>query len=355
MKKRVSYTERIQFETLLNANHTIKECSAILQRSDKTLYREYKKGLYMHRNTDYTESLRYSAELSQRRYREKCENCGRPLKIGNDYKLVRYLAEQIKDKKYSPAVALKMIERENRKFSVTICQRTLYNYIYSGAVFLNVTRADLPEKPKAKQGLREKIVKKVSLGTSIEKRPDEVRTRETFGHWEMDSVVSEQGVTDSAQVFTERKTRFELVFKVKTHGSNEPVRILNQIERKLGSRAFKAIFRSITVDNGTENQDYEGLQTSYRGYKKKRTQVYYCHPYSPHERGSNENQNKLIRRFIPKGSDIGKYSKEYILSIEKWINKYPRKLLGWDTAEERFHKELINALGEIPEYFAMHA
>ncbi|NTW70857.1 MAG: IS30 family transposase, partial [Eubacteriaceae bacterium] len=67
---------------------------------------------------------------------------------------------------------------------------------------------------------------------------------------------------------------------------------------------------------------------------KKRTTAYYAHPYSSWERGSNENTNKIIRRFVPKGSNIGNYSKKAIKQIEQWINNYPRKILGYQTASE---------------------
>ena len=71
-----------------------------------------------------------------------------------------------------------------------------------------------------------------------------------------------------------------------------------------------------------------------------RTHIYYAHPYSSWERGSNENANRIIRRFIPKGCDISKYTRKQIQAIEDWINNYPRKILDFSTAEERFIQEL---------------
>lgn len=107
------------------------------------------------------------------------------------------------------------------------------------------------------------------------------------------------------------------------------------IEREItkGMVELKKIFRSITVDNGSEFLDYEGLEQSIMS-KKKRTQIYYAHPYSTWERGTNENINKMIRRFIPKGSDISNYSDEEIKRIETWINNYPRKILGYYSVNE---------------------
>ena len=117
------------------------------------------------------------------------------------------------------------------------------------------------------------------------------------------------------------------------------VNTLNKIERKFGA-VFKKIFKTITVDNGSEFADVEGMQKTRRG-KRFRTQVFYCHPYCSCERGSNENQNKLIRRHIPKGEDIKLYSKKTIKWIENWINHYPRELFGGRCAEELFQEELL--------------
>lgn len=348
-RKRITDTERIRIETLYNSGHKIREIAKIMNRSDKTLYQELKRGLYEHRNSDYTTTIKYSSDKSKEWYRQKCENCGRPLKIGNDHALVKYLTKKIKDERFSPAAALASIEREGKKFKTTICLRTVYNYIYSGMVFLDVTREDLPEKPQEVKQKKEKVYTRISAGTSIENRPQEVKTRESFGHWEMDTVVSTDS-TESILAFTERKSRMELVFKIKSHEAIGPVRILDKIERSIGSRQFRMIFKSITVDNGTENQDYIGLERSYRN-KKKRTKIYYCHPYCPEERGSNENNNKLIRRFVPKGSDISGYSPGAIKEIGKWMNRYPRKLFNWRTAGEVFRKECIDCIGSVPEFF----
>jgi len=100
-----------------------------------------------------------------------------------------------------------------------------------------------------------------------------------------------------------------------------------RLERRLGSGKFKKIFKTITRDNGCENLDFKGMEQSVLT-KGERTKVYYAHPYSSWERGSNECANKLIRRFIPKDSNISNFSKRYIQFIEHWINNYPRKMFG---------------------------
>ena len=102
------------------------------------------------------------------------------------------------------------------------------------------------------------------------------------------------------------------------------------LERRLG-KDFYPMFQSITVDNGCEFQDYDGMEKACRR-KGKRTTVYYCHPHAPHERGSNENMNRIIRRFFPKGTNFDEVPISEIRRAEEWMNNYPREVLGWQTA-----------------------
>ena len=102
---------------------------------------------------------------------------------------------------------------------------------------------------------------------------------------------------------------------------------------------FPLIFQSITCDNGCEFADAAGIERSASG-KGARTEVYYCHPYRPSERGSNENQNGLIRRHVPKGTDLSTISDEETKRIEAWLNNYPRKMFGYLCSEQLFREEM---------------
>ena len=109
------------------------------------------------------------------------------------------------------------------------------------------------------------------------------------------------------------------------------------IEWKYG-KLFRSIFKSITVDNGVEFSDCAGMEKSI--FKGMRTKIYYCHPYSSYERGTNERLNREIRRKIPKGSDLSKYSTDDIQKIEEWLNNYPRSVLNFATPNELFNEYL---------------
>lgn len=129
-------------------------------------------------------------------------------------------------------------------------------------------------------------------------------------------------------------TRKEIVIKIPDKTTVSVVTALNTIERKYG-KMFRKIFKTITVDNGGEFSDCQGMEKSI--YKGQRTKVYYCHPYSSYERGTNERLNREIRRKIPKGSDITKYSHKEIQAVEDWLNNYPRQVLGFATPNELFN------------------
>ncbi len=337
--KQMSHSDRIKMEALLNAGHSKAEIAEQLHFHRSTIYREYDKGKYIHRNTDYTEEERYSSDLGQKAHDYAQEGKGRSLKIGNDRELAEYIENKIVNDKFSPEAALAEVSKSGIEFRTTISVRTLYRYIDNG-IFLKLTNKNLPIKSnKKRHNKKVKVQKRANAGESIENRPAEVKNRKIFGHWEMDTVKGKRGVTKSCMlVLTERKTRAEIVIKMKDQGASSVVEALDRLERKWGDMFYK-IFRSITIDNGVEFSDYIGLERS--ALKDgKRTFVFYCHPYSSWERGTNENNNRLIRRHIPKGVDFEDITDEEIAYIEKWINNYPRGIFDYKTSAELFEEEL---------------
>lgn len=332
--------ERIEIETLLNSGHKVIEIADYIGVHRSTIYREIARGRYTHRNSDWTEEERYSCDMAQKKHDWNAEAKGKPLKIGNDISLAGYLEAKIADEKYSPEAAIAAAKSSGIAFKTMISIRTLYRYIDEG-LFLRLTNKLLPIKGnKKKHKNKVKVQKRSSAGTSIEKRPEEVENRETFGHWEMDTVKGKRGKTKACiLVLTERKTRREMVFKMKDQKADSVVVALDQLEKKLGN-TFKSVFKSITVDNGVEFSDFEGLERSAVHEGERRTNVYYCHPYSSWERGSNENNNKLIRRHIPKGVDFDDKTDKDMEYIEQWMNNYPRGIFGFRTAEQLYEEEI---------------
>ena len=184
-------TDRRKIEYGLNRGDTPKQIAAELHVHVSTIYREIKRSRWewLDGATWITED-RYNPDGAERRYRENLAAKGAPLKIGNDRELADYLERKVIEEDRSPAAALADIELEGRTFKTSICVSTFYSYIEKG-VFLNLTNKDLPEKLNRKRPYhRVKTTKRAPRGESIEKRPEVINQRITFGHWEMDTVYS---------------------------------------------------------------------------------------------------------------------------------------------------------------------
>ena len=172
-------------------------------------------------------------------------------------------------------------------------------------------------------------------GTSIERRPEAISTRESFGHWEQDSVIGKaKGIYESLLVLIERKTRYEIILRAQGKTSAATVQALNILIPMFPAGTFQ----TITVDNGSEFQDCHGMEHDEQG--NKRLSVYYCHPYCSCERGSNERNNRIIRRFLPKGKSLRQTTQEDCNRIAAFMNDMPRKILNYSTARELFEQEL---------------
>ena len=335
-RKNLTFTQRLQIETLNNAKKSKKEIAEILGLHICTIYRELKRGAYEHLSkrdsfwygVKYKKEIKYSAQISQDRYDLLCSGKGRPLKIGKDFAFLEYIEKRVVKDKISACAVLGEIKYNNMPFATRISKTTLYRYIKIG-IFQNIK---LETRKKEYKKVR---IKRAPKGTSIERRPLEIKNRNTFGHWEMDCVCGKNKAT--LLVLSERLTRKEIIFKMENQKSISVIRCLNILERRYG-KAFRKIFKSITMDNGSEFADYKGIEKSI--YNGKRTTTFYCHPYCSSERGTNERLNREIRRLIPKGSDLSKYTIQDIQRVEDWVNNYPREIFGYATSSELFEKQL---------------
>ena len=340
---------RDKLEALYNARLSVKEIATQLGYSHQAIYHELKRGYYMHRNYDWTETRRYSADKAQLSADINATAKGAPMKLDKDKEFATFVEDMVL-KGYSPGAILLYIKDHGLKFKTKICRVTLYSYIDKG-VFLKVSNKHLLHKGKRKnKAEEEKQAKKLpNVEHSIERRSPEINARETFGHWEGDSVIGTNKKGETVLTLTERLTRMEIILKSMDKSAASTVRLFNRLERKLGSKTFREVFKSITFDNGTEFSDTEGIEIS-PYTRKKRTTVYYCHPYCSSERGSNENQNGFIRRFIPKGSPISNYSEEYMQEVQNFINNYPRAIFNGKNSLTLFKNELnkLNIHKNIP-------
>lgn len=327
MSKYITENERYIIETMLKDGKKAKEIAERIGKHYTTVYREIKRGTVILREGKFWREVpTYCADVGQRKQEEKGHNKGIKLKIDKDNEVLSYIEDLIKQKRFSAYAVSVMLQRHT---DVYLCPQTIYNYINHG-VFVTVGRKDLIyNKTKQKKEEKQRRPSLKMLGArSIEERPKEVSKRDSFGHWELDTVYSGRGTSKACLlVFTERFTRFELIRKIKDRTADSVLNAFNAIESNIGKKAFTDIFKTITCDNGLEFTKYKELETSSID-SMRRTFLYFCHAYCSSERASNENQNKLIRKYIPKSADIGKYTDEDIQNIENAINNYPRKLFG---------------------------
>ena len=336
--RHLSEKDRYKIEALLETKKSVEEIAVLLGRDRSTIHREINRGTIQRlkiRGSWIDRVKKYRANVGQADYLKQCRNRERSLKIGSDRKLEEHIRIRIIQDHFSPDAIIGEIKAKGLKFQGMICTKTLYNYIEAG-IFSGISRKDLWEKSKQKKRLYKTVVRvttKNRRARSIEERPERINDRSEYGNWEGDTVKGCRGSKVALLTLTERKTREEIIVKI-SQATHEAVQAaFDRLERKLGSR-FKIKFKSITFDNGSEFLNWESLEASILSEREKRTTIYFAHSYSSWERGTNENHNRMIRRFIFKGLNIEGFSEEEVQKIENWMNNYPRRILGYNTPNQ---------------------
>ena len=332
--RHLKLSDRLKIEQMLKAGCKVTEIATKLGCHRATIYNELKRGQYEWLDCEtWKTEMRYSPDIAQQKYEEGLKVRGTQLKIGNDIEFADYIEDKICNDKYSPEAVLGELQVKGNPFKTTICVRTLYSYIDKG-IFLTLSNKDLPIKGNKKRGYHKiRRQARASVGTSIDVRDKSILDRQEFGHWEMDSVIGKRSSKKALLVLTERKTRQEIIFKVNDHTAQTVVNHIDLLEKKWG-KLFPQIFKTITVDNGTEFSMADAME------RNGRTKMYYCHAYCSCERGSNEKQNQMIRRKFPKGTDFNDVTDEQVKEAEEWLNSYPRKIFNYHSAKELFALEV---------------
>ncbi len=327
--KHMTYAERTMIETWYNSDKKSKEeIARLLHKSKRTITREIQRGIVKIRGYEYEDKYEYSGRIAQNKYDYNKTGKGPKLKLDQDIHLVEHIEKEITKEKKSPEVVSKQLKEYG--YGIQISGRTIRNAIRSGLVFDKIKQGKIIYKKEYNNKNKEKRVsKQIPAEKSIEHRPEEVKTREIYGHWEGDLIIGKQGTTTVLFTLTERKTRQEIIMKLPNKQTVTLSKALDKIERRYKGK-FYQMFKTITFDNGVEFMGHKGLEKSCLR-KKKRTSVYYAHPYCSGERGTNENNNRMIRRWIPKGIDITNISKEKIKTIENWLNNYPRAMFDYKS------------------------
>ena len=342
-----TWEERIQLQYYHNGSNgyprirSPKVLGVLFGKDESTIRRELKRGMVEHLKTDLSTAWEYTAEYAQADAQQQGTAKGSPLKLGCDWALVREVTYLIKEKGYSPYAVIAEFNTNGWPSETRICEKTLYNYIQAGYMG-TLTEQDLlygGKRRKAK-GEPKRHSRAAAAAKSISTRPVQAHQRSEVGHWEADTIVSGTHTSPTCLLtLTERKTRFEITRKIPNRTTEALRRALDLLERQMGCSVFTQLFKTITVDNGSEFSDIVGLETSALS-SQQRVSLFFAHPYSSFERGTNENHNGIIRRFIPKGSDIGTYSSQTVQDIQDWMNSYPRKILRGITPRMALQAEL---------------
>ena len=332
--KHLTENDRIRMEALFEAGVSAAQIAYIIGCSKRTVYREKARGLceQLEARTLKTYTV-YSAQKSQNRADSMRDlRKGRPCKLCPE--LATYLEDYIGRRHYSPAAAAQEIVLQGLPLP-GISTSTVYRYIYRG--YLRLCGLDLPVgRYRVKQKPELRPAKSHRNDRSIEDRPAVVKLREDVGYWEMDTVIGKSaGSSRCLLVLTERKTRFEIVRVLKSKTTREVLRVLGELRQEFGED-FRKLFKGIMCDNGCEFAAAKAMEQF--------APIYYCHPYSSWERGTNENQNKLIRRFCKKGKSMVNVTADHAAYISLWMNNYPRRLLGWQRPADLMAAECA-ALG----------
>lgn len=323
--KRLSFQERVIIETLLGENRSKSFIAEKLSRSRSTITREINKWVQ-------NPGESYDAELAHWAAEEDYLNKRNLDKIDTYGRLKFYVYKGL-SKKWSPEQISGRIKKDYPNDPVmSISHEAIYMHIYSHRqARLNKKLIALLPYHKTRRRKRKESQKRrirIKDQKSIEQRPKHIETRLEIGHWEGDLMI---GVRQRSAIGTlvERKARYTRIVKLRNRKSEtvrkQFVKTLNQFDNQ-----FK---KTLTYDNGLEMAQHKQL-TEQTGI-----QVYFAHPYSSWERGTNENTNGLIRRYFPKGTDFNEVTEEQLKEVEHSLNNRPRKVLGFKTPSEVMAEE----------------
>lgn len=269
---------------------------------------------------------RYSARKAEHKAYYKRQASKRDcLKVAMDVNLKKFVIENIKADQSPEGISgrLKYIEKRIKyasgkaiyKFIASPHGRQIEGHLFSKAV-------------KKKSGRKRGISVSIDGRTFINQRPVRAQKRAEFGHFEGDFIESGKDGKGSLLVLVERKTRYPFLAYLEDRTTENVNRLVEELLKDIP-------VKSLTIDNDISFQKHEELSEILN------TAIYFCHPQSPHEKGTVENRNKAIRRYVKKKSDLSKYETEYFKMVETKLRSRFMKCLNFKMPEEVFTREIL--------------
>jgi len=319
---RLTDQERESISRGLAQHKSIRQLAKELNRSPSTISREIRRNKGKSGYRAFSASRRAKAAASSRKRGKR--------KIEKQEGLLSYVMEKLQ-REWSPQEISKRLKIEYAwDMNMQVSHEAIYQYIYVlprgelKQLLIKGLRQERKHRRPQKRGDTAETRGKIANMLSIEERPAEVAERSVPGHWEGDLILGKYK-RSALGTLVERTTRYTILVPLGEHKDATSV-------REAYAEAFKSLpaelKKSLTYDQGKEMSEHEQF-TIDTGI-----QVYFAHPGSPWERGTNENTNGLIRQYFPKGTDFTQVSKEQILEVQRKLNDRPRRALGYLKPDE---------------------
>lgn len=305
--KHLTIAERRLIERWKAEGRSNRQIAGLLGKAPQTINNEVKRGLVRQQVRRGKFELIYQADYAQAIYQENRSKSVRSVRLTNELKvqILHYWKQ-----KYSPEMMVKAK-------GVPVPVSTIYYWIHHGQLGIKPSEMLYPRKTKAHKKQASPNFK--PAGKSIEERTEVINQRLENGHYEIDTVILTQTRNHCLLVLTDRRSRHQIIRLI-------PDKTAKAVNQALTDILKKFNVRSMTADNGTEFARLSEVFPS--------EHIYYAHPYSSWERGTNENHNRLIRRWLPKGTK--KTTTKMVAFIENWINNYPKKCLNYLSPRQVF-------------------
>ena len=316
----LSLSEREEISRGLVAQQSFRSIARTLNRSPSTISREVRRN--GGRQT-------YRAAGSDQRAWD-CAARPKSCKLSFNEPLCQLIARKLR-RKWSPQQIAGWLKRKHPDQEESrVSHETIYRslYVQTRGVLkkelqecLRSPRAIRRSRHATQKGLK---LRKIKGAVPISERPPEIEDRAVPGHWEGDLIVG----SNNSYIVTlvERHSRFVMLAKVENKDTQSVITALIKQARKLP----KDLYRSLTWDRGSEMARHRKFTMATK------IDIYFCDPQSPWQRGSNENTNRLLRQYFPKGIDISGFSQAELSAVARQLNERPRKTLQYQTPAENF-------------------